>query len=55
MAKSVISNYDCFSDLAMLGPRWTRWPIPFELYADGKGLIVNEDATDATLQRGELY
>ena len=43
--------FDCFSDPATLGRRWTRWLTSFELYADGKGLIVGEDTPAATLQR----
>ncbi len=51
MEKSGIQNFECFSDPATLGPRWTRWLKSFELYADGKGLIITEDATDATKPR----
>ena len=46
-----IPRFDCFSDPATIGPRWTRWLNSFELYADGKGLIIDEEATDATKQR----
>ncbi len=48
MEKSGIQNFECFSDPATLGPRWLK---SFELYADGKGLIITEDATDVTKQR----
>lgn len=51
MEKSGIQNFECFSDPATLGPRWTRWLKSFELFADGKGLIITEDVTDATKQR----
>ena len=40
-----------FTDPATIGPRWTRWLNSFELYADGKGLIVGEATTAATKQR----
>lgn len=46
-----VPKFDCYSDPATLGPRWTRWLNAFELFADGKGLILTEDAPDATKQR----
>ena len=51
MEKNVLPKFDCFSDPARIGPRWTRWLTSFELYADGKGLIINEQTTEATKQR----
>ena len=42
-----IPRFDCFSDPATIGPRWTRWLNSFELYADGKGLIFDETETAA--------
>ena len=42
-----IPRFDCFSDPATIGPRWTRWLNSFELYADGKGLIFDETETTA--------
>ena len=51
MEKNVLPKFDCFSDPATIGPRWTRWLNSFELYADGKGLIINETTTAATKQR----
>ena len=45
-ASDAIPKFDCQSDPAMLGPRWTRWMTSFELYADGKGLIITK-ATNA--------
>ena len=51
MKKNVLPRFDCFSDPATIGPRWTRWLNSFELYADGKGLIVGETTTAATKQR----
>ena len=47
----MLPNFDCFSDPATIGPRWTRWLNSFELYADGKGLIINETTTATTKQR----
>ncbi|XP_014678291.1 PREDICTED: uncharacterized protein LOC106818084 [Priapulus caudatus] len=46
-----IPTFDCYSDPATCGPRWMRWLTVFELYADGKGLIVNEDTDNTTKQR----
>lgn len=46
-----VPKFDCYSDPATLGPRWTRWLNAFELFADGKGLILTDDASDATKQR----
>ena len=46
-----LSRFDCFSQPSTLGPRWTRWLKSFELFADGKGLIITEDANNATKQR----
>ncbi|KAJ8333769.1 hypothetical protein SKAU_G00410880 [Synaphobranchus kaupii] len=51
MEKSGIQNFACFGEPATLGPRWTRWLMSFELYADGKGLILPNNATDAVKQR----
>ena len=51
MEKNVLPKFDCFSYPATIGPRWTRWLTSFELYADGKGLIISEGTTAATKQR----
>ena len=51
MEKNVLPRFDCFSDPATIGPRWTRWLNSFELYADVKGLIVGETTAAATKQR----
>ena len=48
--KSFIGKFECFSDPATLGTRWKRWLTTFELYADGKGLII-EDGKDDNKQR----
>ena len=36
---------------ATLGPRWTHWLTSFELFADGKGLIITETANETTRHR----
>lgn len=51
MEKSGIQNFACYAEPATLGSRWKRWLTSFELYADGKGLILTEDSTAATKQR----
>ena len=51
MEKSVLPKFDCFSDPATTGPRWTRWLTSFELCADRKGHIINEGTTAATKRR----
>lgn len=51
MEKSGLQPFACYTEPATLGPRWTRWLTSFELYADGKGLIINDDASDTTKQR----
>lgn len=50
-AGNSIGKFDCFSEPATLGPRWKRWLNSFELYADGKGLIVGPTTSDADKQR----
>ena len=50
-ASNAIPKFDCHSDPATLGPRWTRWLTSFEWFADGKGLIITEDANVTTRQR----
>ena len=36
-------TFDCHGDKNTLGLRWKRWLTVFERFADGKGLILNED------------
>lgn len=50
MEKSRICNFACYLDSATLGSGWKRWLTSFELYADSKGLIINEDSPVATKQ-----
>lgn len=40
-----VQKFDCYSEPATLGPRWTRWLTAFELFADGKGLIMSENVS----------
>ncbi|CAH3040357.1 unnamed protein product, partial [Pocillopora meandrina] len=46
-----IPKFDCHSEPTTLGPRWTRWFTSFELFADGKGLIITEGTNATTRQR----
>lgn len=48
MKKSGTQNFECFSDRATLGPKWLK---SFELYADRKGLLIRDDATDTVKQQ----
>ena len=51
---NAIPKFDCHSDPATLGPtlgRWKRWLTSFELFADGKGLIITEGTNAVTKQR----
>lgn len=51
MDKSGLQPFACYTEPATLGPRWTRWLTSFELYADGQGLILTEDASEVRQQR----
>lgn len=46
-----LPKFECYSDPAALGLRWTRWLASFELFADGKGLILLDDVEPAIRQR----
>ena len=50
-ASNVIPKFDCYSDPATLGPRWKRWLTSFELFVDGKGLIITETTNANTRQQ----
>ena len=43
-----------FSDPSSVGTEWKRWPRSFQLYGDGKGLIIVPDKDDNTVQRRAL-
>ena len=51
ITKLATRRFDCFSDPGTIGPQWKRWLTSFELYANGKGLIISEGTTAATKQR----
>ena len=50
-ASNAIPKFDCHSDPGTLVPRWKRWLTSFELFADGKGLIITETTNANTRQR----
>lgn len=56
MEKLGIPMFECYKDPATLGLRWTRWLTSFELYKDGKGLIIEErvDASKCQQRRALL-
>ena len=43
MERNHIKTFDCFGDQTTLGLRLKRWLTAFELFADGKGLIINKE------------
>ena len=49
-----IKTFDCHGDRNTLGLRWKRWLIAFELFADGKGLILNEETATSRQRRRAL-
>ena len=49
-----IKTFDCFGDQNTLGLRWKRWLTAFELFADGKGRILNEDNANNRQRRRAL-
>ena len=49
-----IKTFDCHGDRNTLGLRWKRWLIAFELFADGKGLILNEETATNRQRRRAL-
>ena len=36
------SSFDCTGDPSNIGPRWEWWLNYFEIYADSKGLIIEQ-------------
>ena len=52
--KNTITTFDCLSDPSTLGKRWKRWLTSFELFADGKGLIILEGKDDNKQRRRAL-
>ena len=49
-----IKTFDCFGNLESMGLRWKRWLSGFELFADGKGLIVAADSVTVKQRRRAL-
>ena len=50
----VIRPFDVNSDPNSVGSEWKRWLPRFQLYADGKGLILVPDKDDNKIQRRAL-
>ena len=49
-----IKTFDCHGNQNTLGLRWKRWLTAFELFAVGKGLILNEDNANNRQRRRAL-
>ena len=49
-----IKIFDCHGDQNTLGLAWKRWLIMFELFSDGKGLILNEENANNRQRRRAL-
>ena len=49
-----IKTFDCHGDQNTLGLRWKRWLVAFELFADGKGLVVNDENANNRQRRRAL-
>ena len=49
-----IRPFDVNSDPSSVGTEWKRWLRSFQLYADGKGLIILTDKDDNKVQRRAL-
>ena len=47
---SAVPKFDPFVEPSTLGPRWTRWLSGFELFADGKELIIEQLLAGATAE-----
>ena len=53
--KNYVGIFKCRDDPAMVGTRWVRWLTAFELFADGKGLIITgNSATNKQQRRAQL-
>lgn len=52
--KNYIERFECHTNPSTLGSRWKRWLTSFELYADGKGLIIQPDKVDNKQRRRAL-
>ena len=49
-----VKPFDVFGDQTSVGSRWQRWLKSFELFADSKGLIINESSNANKVQRRAL-
>ena len=49
-----IKTFNCHGDQNTLGLRWKCWLIAFELFADSKGLILNEEDANNRQRRRAL-
>ena len=49
-----IKTFDCYGHQNTLGLRWKEWLTAFELFADGKGLILNEENASNRQRRRAL-
>ena len=49
-----IKTCDYFGDQTTLGLWWNRWLTPFQLFADGKDLIINEENANNKQRRRAL-
>ena len=49
-----IKTFDCHGDQNTLGLRWKQWRTTFELFADSKGLILNEENANNRQRRRAL-
>ena len=49
-----IRPFDVKSDPSSVGTEWKRWLRSFQLYTDGKGLIIIPDKDDNKVQRRAL-
>ena len=45
-----VLKFDPFGEPSTLGPRWTCWLSGIELFADGKGLIIEHLLDTATIE-----
>ena len=49
-----IQPFDATSDPSSMGTEWKRWLRSFQLYADGKGLIIQAHKDDYKIQQRAL-
>ena len=49
--KNYVGIFKCRDNPATVGTRWVQWLTAFELYADGKGLIITDNSDTNKQQR----